>query len=122
MKPARRYLFLIGLAIAALVVVIFYREYMGEDPAPTTEKDKNSLINKHLNAVVTDTSVTAIQAGQYSFKIDYTDIDTKEAASFFMSFHDRTSVAIGDTVTKEKGEKLLLIFRKQGNVASVPID
>lgn len=119
MKPATRYLVIIGLAIVAIVFVIFYQEYMGEDAVSTTDVTTNSLINKRLNAVVTDTSVTKATA---TLKIDYTDIDTKEAASFLMNYRDHASIAIGDTVTKEKGEKLVLIYRQQGAVISIPID
>ncbi|WP_157815969.1 hypothetical protein [Spirosoma pollinicola] len=110
------------IAIVAIVFVIFYQEYMGEDAATATDVTTNSLINKRLNAVVTDTSVNKANAANYLLKIGYTDIDTKAAASFFMDYRDRASIAIGDTVTKEKGEKLILIYRQQGAVISVPID
>ena len=124
MKPAIRYVLLAGIATLAVIMIYFYREYMGEDTDPTTENQENPVISTQLNAIVTDTASRKAQPNSAiaSLKITYTDIDTKEAASFRMHYHSRPAIAIGDTVTKDKGEKLLLVYKKGGTIVTVPIE
>src|SRR4051812_4538694 len=124
MKSVLRYSLFAGIAALALLLVIFYREYMGEDTDPATDNQANPVINRRLNAIVTDTASRWAQPSSAiaSLKITYTDIDTKEAASFRMNYRSQPAIAIGDTVTKDKGEKLLLVYKKGGTIVTVPIE
>ena len=124
MKPAIRYVLLAGIATLAVVMIYFYREYMGEDTDPATENQANPVINTRLNAIVTDTSSskTQVSSALASLKISYTDIDTKEAFSFLMNYHSQPEIALGDTLTKDKGEKILLVYKKGGTIVTVPIE
>ena len=124
MKSVTRYVFAAGMVTLAVLMLIFYREYLGEDADPATEKQTNPLINMRLHAIVTATSASKapphIIPG--SLKIVYTDIDTKEAAGFLINYRSQPNIAIGDTLTKDKGEKLLLVYKKGGRIVSVPIE
>lgn len=124
MKSVLRYLLPAGIATLAVLMIIFYREYMGEDTDPATENRANPVINRRLNAIVTDTASSKAQtySAPTSLKITYTDIDTKEAASFRMNYRSQPAIAIGDTVTKDKGEKLLLVYKNGGTIVTVPIE
>lgn len=122
MKPALRYVIGIGLALLAIAFAIVYQQYLGEDTDPKAELPSSSVIPKRLNAIITDTSQSKAKTFPQALKVDYVDIDTRETASFFINYPDHTQVSIGDTVTKDKGEKLVLIYRKQGMVASVPVE
>ena len=110
-----------GLLLASAAMIYIYQEYLGEDTDPNTENLSNPIINKRLNAVVL--RITAAKTGNPP-KIDvvYIDLDTKEAASVRVNNPYVQRIHIGDTLTKEKGEKLLLVYRKDGNVTTVPID
>ena len=121
MKPALRYLLIAGLALTALLLVLFYREYLGEDPSPDTGTSTNPLIKQRLNAIVTDTTVRTGKPGSRTLTVDYTDLDSREVSSFSIDYRNHAPIAIGDTVTKDRGDKLLFIYGRQG-VASVPID
>jgi len=127
MKSVVKYILIAGVAITALVFVVFYQQYMGEDTDPSTEKNTGSLLNKRLNAIITDTFLTAIRqrpsspARRYSLHIGYTDIDTKEVSGFSLNYRSQDSLAVGDTLTKEKGERLMLVYKK-GSIKSVPVE
>lgn len=104
-----------GLLLASAVMIYFYREYMVEDTDPTADKLANPLIAKGLNAIVTKISMT--RAGTPpTVDVAYTDLDTKEAASIRLSNPYGQSIHIGDTLAKEKGEKILLVYQKDGIV------
>ncbi|SFB94214.1 hypothetical protein [Spirosoma endophyticum] len=124
MKSILRYSLLAGIAALAVLMIIFYQEYMGEDTDPATENQANPVIYSRLNAIVTDTASRKARPNSAvtSLKITYTDIDTKEVASFQMNYHSQPAIAIGDTVTKDKGEKLLLLYKKGGTIVTVPIE
>ena len=105
------------IALAGLIYV--YQEYLGEDP--TTEVTASPIINKRLKAVVLRTA-TVRNNNEPKLEVAYTDLDTQEAASFTIEDQYRQSVHVGDTLTKEKGEKLLLVYQKTGTIETVPID
>lgn len=113
---------LVGALLVALAGIVYvYQEYLGEDPDPNAENSASSIINKRLNAVVLRTEKG--KAGdQQELEVVYTDLDTRESASFTINDQYRQSIHVGDTLTKEKGEKLLLIYQKSGKVETVPID
>lgn len=124
MKSILRYSLLAGIAALAVLLIVFYREYMGEDTDPATENRANPVINTRLNAIVTDTASHKAPSNSASASLDvtYKDIDTREAASFRMNYRSQPAIAIGDTVTKDKGEKLLLVYKKEGMIVTVPIE
>ncbi|GAB4039174.1 hypothetical protein [Spirosoma jeollabukense] len=124
MKSILRYLLLASMATLALLAIFFYQEYMGEDTDPTAGNLTNPVIHKRLNAIVTDTASTKATANSAlaSLKITYTDLDTKEAASFRMNYRSQPAIAPGDTVTKDKDEKLLLVYKPDGTIVTVPIE
>ena len=124
MKSILRYSLLAGTVALALLAIFFYREYMGEDTDPATENQVNPVIHKRLNAIVRDTASTKAHPSSAiaSLEITYTDIDTKEAASFRMNYRSQPAIAPGDTVTKDKDEKLLLVYKPDGTIVTIPIE
>ncbi|GAB2537456.1 hypothetical protein [Spirosoma aerophilum] len=124
MKSVRRYVIVIGLVFLGIAFAYFYQQYLGEDVDPQTKLPPSSVIQKRLNAIITDTARSEAQTITFpqALKIDYVDMESREASSFYIAYPDRVHVAIGDTVSKDKGEKLVLVYKKQGTVASVPVE
>lgn len=121
MKRWLTYGLVVSLLLVSAVLIYFYREYMVEDTDPTAAKLVNPLIPKRLNAIVTKISTTKA-SNLPTVDVAYTDLDTKEATSVRLNNPYGQSIHMGDTLTKEKGEKILLIYQKDGNVATVAID
>lgn len=107
------------LVVTALMVYL-YQEYLGEDPNPAGGNPSSFIINQRLNAVVLRTT-TLNAASQPKLDVAYIDLDTQETASFTINDQYRQRIHVGDTLTKEKGEKLLLIYQG-GKIETVPID
>jgi hypothetical protein len=124
MKSALRYSIIVGIGLLGIAFVFFYQQYLGEDADPKAELPSGSIIHKRLNAIVTDTSRSQSETSTFAqaLKIAYVDQDTRETSSFVINYPDRIHVGIGDTVTKDKGEKLVLIYRQRGTVTSVPVE
>lgn len=121
MKRILTYLLAGGFLIAAALMIYIYQEYMGEDTNPATENPSSSIINKRLNAVVL--RIASAKAGnEPKIDVTYTDLDTRETGQFLADNQYEKSIHIGDTLTKEKGEKILLIYQKAGRIETVPID
>ncbi|UFH52827.1 hypothetical protein [Spirosoma sp. KNUC1025] len=118
----KRYLNLLligGFLVAISLGIYFYREYLGEDTAP--EETSSTLIEKRLNAVVT--KISPVGGGsQPKLEVVFSNIDTKESSSFMINDWYRQSIHVGDTLSKEKGEKIVLVYQKAGAVETVPID
>lgn len=121
MKRILTYVLVGGLLIAAAVMIYIYQEYMGEDTDPATENQANPIINKRLNAIVLRIAPTKA-SNKPKIDVAYTDLDTKETASFLINNHYQQSIHIGDTLTKEKGERIILIYQKSGKIETVAID
>ena len=121
MKRLLLYLLASMLLVAAVLLAYVYHEYMGEDEKPTTVNQANPVIRKRLNAVVLRTTTTQV-ANQPKTEVAYTDLDTKETASFVVNDEYRQRLHVGDTITKEKGDKLLFVNQKEGKMEFVPID
>ncbi len=113
---------LVGAFLVAIALMVYlYQEYLGEDPIPNVKNGVSPIINKRLNAVVLRTT-TLNADSQPKLDVAYTDLDTQETASFTINDQYRQSIHVGDTLTKEKGEKLLLIYQEGGKIETVPID
>jgi hypothetical protein len=110
-----------GLLIMFTFVFYVYYEYLGEDPEPDTEHAANPIIKKRLNAVVLRTE--SINAdNDPKLEVAYSDLDSKESASFTVNEEYNQSIHVGDTVTKDKWDKVLFVYQKSGGVETVPID
>lgn len=94
---------------------------MGEDTDPSAENQSSPIVNKKLNAIVLRI-VLAPAGNKPKIDVTYTDLDTKETASFLINNQYQQSIHIGDTLTKEKGEKIMLIYQKDGKIETAPID
>lgn len=121
MKRLLTYVLVGGFLIAAAIMVYIYREYMGEDTDPDAENPASPLLNKRLNAIVLRIALTKT-GNPPKIDVAYTDIDTKETASVQLNNQYGQNIHIGDTLTKEKGEKILLVYQKEGNIETVTID
>ncbi|MBD2755765.1 hypothetical protein [Spirosoma validum] len=121
MKRILTYLLAGGFLLAAALMIYIYQEYMGEDTDPTTENQSSPIINKKLNAIVL--RIAPAKAGdEPKIDVTYTDLDTKETTTFPIDNQYGQSIHIGDTLTKEKGEKIMLIYQKAGKIETVPVD
>jgi hypothetical protein len=121
MKRLLRYILIAGLLIAATLMLYTYQQYMGEDTDPSAEQQASPLIHKRLNAIVTNKSAAKV-GRQPIIEITYRDMDTEETSSFVVNQLYQQSIYIGDTLTKEKGDKIMLVYQKDGRIATVPIE
>ena len=121
MKRFLMYVLIAGLLLIGAMMIYMYREYMGQDIDLTANNFANPIIYKRLNAIVT--SKSAARAGNPpTFDVAYTDMETNEESRILLNDRYQASIHVGDTLTKEEGEKILLIYQKDGKIATVPID
>ncbi|WP_420148967.1 hypothetical protein [Spirosoma sp.] len=122
MKRLLTYVLIGAFLVATALMVYVYREYLGEDSDPTTENLSNPLINKRLNAVVL--RIIENKANNLpQFEVEYADLNTEETARLRLDNQYHARIHVGDTLTKEQGEKLLLVYQKAaGHIQTVPID
>ncbi|GAB4023976.1 hypothetical protein [Spirosoma koreense] len=115
------YTLLAGCLLAAIGLIYVYREYMGEDAPTTADSQTSPIVGKRLNAVI-QRVVTDRSGSRPKLDVAYTDIDTKETANFLVDSAYRQQLHVGDTITKDKWERLLLVYPKAGKIETIPID
>ena len=111
----------IGLAIGLVAGFYVYQEYLGEDPALNPDALANPIIDEKLRAIVTNKTGRKIGSAQ-KLVLNYTDLDNQKDASVTISDEYGQNIQLGDTLTKDKGEKILLVYQKDGKIITIPID
>lgn len=115
------YVLLSGMLVAVALFIYVYGEYMGEDTDPSLSSGLNPIINQKINGIVTRTTLTKIDQ-QQKLAVSYRDVQTQQTSNFRLDTTYQQRLHPGDTVTKDKGEKVLLVNQKSGETAIVPID
>ena len=121
LKRSLLYLLVGGLLILATLIIHIYQEYLGEDTTPVLIDKQNPIIAQKVNGVVAHTAINTI-GQQQKLDVTYTVIGSSETAHLMVNTEYKQRVHPGDTVTKDKGERVLLINRKGGEIEIVPID
>ena len=112
---------LLSLVIGSLIGLYIHHEYLGEDPTLNPDALANPIVNETLRAIVTKKTVRKTGSGQ-KLVLDYTDLDSHKSASLSINDFYSQTVQPGDTLTKYKGEKIVLVYQKNGQIETIPID
>ena len=115
------YTLLSGLLIGIALAFYVYSEYLGEDTDPSLSNGSNPIISQPVNGVITNVATNAVDHPQ-KLSITYTDLSTKKVVTFTVNTNNQSRFHVGDTITKDKGEKILLVYQKGGEMTIVPVD
>lgn len=115
------YVLISGLLIGIALVVYLYGEYFGEDVDSSLSNGSNPIISQSVHGVVTRLATNTVGNPQ-QLSVTYSDLTSKKAFTFTVNDQYQSRFHVGDTVAKDKAEKVLLVYQTGGEMAIVPVD
>ena len=126
MKINSKYLLAPLAAVLFIIILIVHDKYFSEEIHEAfRQKYYYPLIKKNINGVVIDVYRSdldfLIEEGRSgkSLRVKYEDLTVGGFDSFITNIDFHKYVSIGDTLIKEKGNKYILIHKKNGKIVNV---